>query len=248
MAEAFHAAFGRALAGADNALAPWLEPADAARLAVYRNTVAKGCAEAIRAQFPTVETVVGEAWLRDAAGRFARDHPPEVPDLSAYGAAFPDWLGAFPPAADMPWLADLARIDRARTEALFAADAAPLDPQALAALGADDYARQALLLHPAARVLWFEAGVPDLWLALQDGPAEAALAPEPQGLLIVRPRLAIEALGLTAGPYALLAATGRGESLAEAGAAALSAEPGLDLAAAFAHLIGVGAFAGLRNR
>jgi len=248
MAEAFHAAFVRALAGAGSALDPWLEAADAARLAVYRNTVAKGCAEAIRAQFATVETVVGEAWMRDAAGLFARTHQPEVPDLSAYGAAFPDWLAAFAPAADMPWLADLARIDGARTEAVFAADAAPLDPQALAGLGPDDYARQALVLHPAARVLWFEVGVPGLWLALQDGPAEAALAPEPQGLLIVRPKLAVEAFALSAGPCALLAATRRGESLAQAGAAALSAEPGLDLATAFAHLIGAGAFVGLRNR
>ncbi len=42
-------------------------PAAEAGLSVYRNTIAKGCADALAAQFPTVERVVGPAWLAAAA-------------------------------------------------------------------------------------------------------------------------------------------------------------------------------------
>ena len=242
----FQAAFAAAMAGDSAALAPWTRQAEPG-LSVYRNTVAKGCVDAVAAQVPTVATVVGQAWLRDAAVIFARAHPPASPCLADYGAAFPGWLAGFPPAAGMPWLADLARIDRARTEALFAADAPPLAPQELAALPPDTYAAHALQLHPAARVLWFETGVPALWAALQAGPAEAVLAPAPQGLLIVRPALDLGHVSLSAGTYALLRACAAGDSLAVAGAAALAAEPALALAEAFAHLIRAGAFARLQN-
>jgi hypothetical protein len=146
----------------------------------------------------------------------------------------------------MPWLADLARIDRARTEALFAADAPPVAPSELAALPADAYAARSLDLHSAARILWFETGVPALWSTLQAGPREAELEPVAQGILIVRPALDVSHVRLSAGTHALLAACAAGESLAAAGIAALAAEPGLALAEAFAHLIGAGAFGRLR--
>jgi hypothetical protein len=242
----FQQAFAAALAGEAAGLAPWLPGEAEPRLSVYRNTVAKGCADAICAQFPTVLTVVGEAWLRDAGLAFARAHPPASASLADYGEAFPDWLAGFPPAADMPWLADIARLDRLRTEALFAADAAPLPADALAGLGAADFATHGLALHPATRWRRFQAAVPALWLALQAGPAEAALLPTPQAVLVTRPHLQVQVRIVEAGACALLDACAAGASLASAGEAALAAEPGLDLAAAFAELIAAGAFAEAR--
>lgn len=244
----FQAAFAEALGGEAGGLTAWLPPEAEPRLAVYRNTVAKGLADAIAAQFPTVGTVVGEAWLRDAAVLFAAGHRPATASLSDYGADFAAWLAAFAPAAEMPWLAELARVDRARTEALFAADAPALSTAALAGLAIEDYAAQGLDLHPAARALWFESGVPDLWLALQAGPAAAELALEPQAILITRPDLEVHAQRLGRGAWALLQACGAGASLAAAGEAALTAQPDLDLAGAFAQLIKAGAFGNLRPR
>ena len=54
------ARFAAALRDDASGLAPWAEAADPG-FAVYRNTVAKGCADAIAAQFPTLIGVVGQA-------------------------------------------------------------------------------------------------------------------------------------------------------------------------------------------
>jgi hypothetical protein len=244
----FQSAFTQALTGDIGALAPWL-PEPEPRLAVYRNTVAKGCADAIAAQFPTVLAVVGEAWLRDAAVIFARAHPPVSPSLADYGEAFPEWLASFPPAADLPWLRGLGHIDWAWRGALFAPDLTPLTAEAVAALSPADFARVVAELHPAARLLGFDDGAPALWQALQGEtpPARIELSPEPQGLLITRPAFEVRTLLLGAGGQAFLAACEAGQSLAGAGEAALRAEPELALAELFSHLLGAGAFARLRT-
>jgi hypothetical protein len=243
----FQDAFAAVLAGDAAALAPWAEPGPG--LAVYRNTVAKGLADALAAQFPTLARAGGEAWMAEASRRFGREHPPERASLLAYGEAFPDWLARQPAAAEAPWLVGLARIDWARGRALFAVDAPALQARDLAGLDAAAYDALAVGLHPAAQVLWFEDGTPGLWLALQGraAPDHVEFAPEPQGLLITRPALEVAEHALSRGAFALLDACRRGGSLAAAGAAALAVEPDLSLAEVFAALLAAGAFASVAD-
>ncbi|HEX3699157.1 MAG TPA: DNA-binding domain-containing protein [Phenylobacterium sp.] len=247
----FQDAFSQALRGDVAALRPWTAGRTSgeaeACLAVYRNTTAKGCADALAAQFPTVARALGEARMRAAALAFAREHPPATPSLMAYGAGFPEWLAAFPPTAGTPWAAGLARVDWARAVVLFAPDQAPLGAEAFAALAPDALAATTAELHPATALLWFEDATPSLWAQLQgdDAPAEAELAPEPQGLLLLRPHLEAAHRILGPGTYAFLQACGAGLSLAAAGEAALLAEPDLALGPVFADLISAGAFAGV---
>jgi hypothetical protein len=244
----FQAAFAEALRGDAAALSAWIDPArpdGEARLSVHRNTVAKGWADALAAQFPTAARALGEERMRATALRFAREQPPRTPVLMAYGEGFPGWLAATAPTSDLPWLAGLARIDWARRDALFAADAPPLAPDALAEIAPEAYARTSLGLHPSAAVFWFEDGTAALWRALQADPppTELELALEPGGLLLVRPGLEVVHRPLGRGAYAFLQACRARRTLAEAGADALAAEPALPLAALFADLLALGAFA-----
>jgi hypothetical protein len=211
--------------------------------------VAKGLGDALAAQFPTVARAAGEAWMAQAVGRFAASHPPAQPSLLAYGAGFPDWLARQDAAAGTPWLAGLARLDWARSLALFAADAPALAAGDLRRLDEADYAELAPGLHPAAQVLWFDDGTPGLWLALQGetAPETAELKGEPQGLLIARPALELQTLLLSRGGYVFLEACAGGASLAAAGARALDADPHLRLPAVFADLITAGALACVRK-
>lgn len=252
MREAFHDRFLEAVAGDTAALAPWCAgPAAEAGLTVYRNTAAKGCADALAAQFPTVERVVGPDWLAAAATAHAAAHPPRTASLLAYGAAFPAWLAAFPPAADMPYLAGLAKLDWLWTEAHLAADAPPLAPDRVAALAPHAFARRGLVLHPATQFAAFADGTPSLWRALQpagDPPRTLELNDAPESLLFVRPNLDIDHQVIGAGALAFLTACEAGASLADAAVAALAAEPGLDLSASFAGLAAAGAFTDLRTR
>ncbi|MEO7726906.1 MAG: DNA-binding domain-containing protein, partial [Burkholderiales bacterium] len=44
--------------------------------AVYRNTVMKGCIDALQANYPAVTRLVGDEWLRAAASVYVRQSPP----------------------------------------------------------------------------------------------------------------------------------------------------------------------------
>ena len=96
------------------------------RFTVYRNNVFVGLTEALRAGFPCTARLVGEEFFMAMARIFAAAHPPGSPVLLHYGAEFPDFIASFPPAASLPYLADVARIERAATEAYHERDEAPL--------------------------------------------------------------------------------------------------------------------------
>ncbi len=246
-ADPFLDAFAAALAGDATALASWWPDPDRgeAALSVYRNTVAKGCADTMVSLFPAVERVVGADWLREAAVRHAAQQPPRRPVMIDYGDTFADWLASFPPAADMPYLPGLARLDRLWTEAHLAVDADPLDAGAFVGLTAEDFDRLAAGLHPSLRLARFEDGTPGLWRVLrepEDVPAELELAPEAQAIAILRPHGEVRSLLLGAGAFAFLRACADGLSLADAAGLALVAQPDLDLSAAFSELIGAGVF------
>jgi hypothetical protein len=246
----FQDAFAAALRGAPEALAPWLDPnAATAGLSVYRNTVAKGLADTIAGRFPTVERAVGEAWLRAAALAFAEVAPPTRPELSAWGDAFPDWLAAFPPATELPYLPALARLDGYWLEAYLAADAPALAATAFSALDETALRGAAARLHPSARVAWFADGAAELWRRLRpptDPPAELELSEAPGGMLLVRPGEVVELYPLGVAGFAFLTACADRRSLAECAATALQAEPAAPFAQIFADLIAVGAFAALQ--
>lgn len=243
--DAFQQAFARALDPLSAAEVPdWL--ASQPGFAVYRNTVIKGAVDALLANYPATAALVGVDWLRAAATCHARATPPEDPVLLAYGAAFPDFLATFPPAAGLPWLADVARLDRAWTECHLAADAPVADAAACAALAPAVLAARHLLPHPAARWAWFEPhpGV-SLWqrsravppLPLDDVPWV------PEGVLLSRPDDAVQVTPLTRGGCAFLSACAAGATVSGAVDATLAVEPAVDFAALFAGLLQAGAFA-----
>ena len=86
----------------------------------------KGRIDALQANYPTVAQLTGDAWFRAAARAFTDDEPGSDPAMAAYGGGFPAWLERFAPARPLPFLAPVARLDRAWTEAHLAPDAAPL--------------------------------------------------------------------------------------------------------------------------
>lgn len=244
----FQDAFADALAGRTAAsIAAWLpdSAAELPGLAVYRNTIAKGCVDALAANFPTVARLVGEEWFAAAAALFARDNPPTSAALLAYGEAFPSWLEAFPPAAELPYLPAVAWMDWRWTTALFAPEAEPLIAEAFA-LAPEALAGARPRLHPSLAFAWFDDGAPDLWLAAREpGADDLELSPEPQGVLIVRPHDAVTARVLDRAGHAFLTAANNGASLGEAITAAAEADPEADLASLFAALIADGVFVGL---
>ncbi len=76
-----------------------------------------------------------------------------MPQLSLYGDAFPAFIAREDVAQRLPYLPDVARLEWARAESYFAADAPHLDMTKLASLSPHDMDRVVLRLHPATRMI-----------------------------------------------------------------------------------------------
>src|SRR6516162_211846 len=123
------------------------------RYNVYRNNVTVSLINALRAAFPATERITGEDFFRAMARFYVRASPPTSPLLFEYGRGFPDFIEQYEYARPVPWLADVARIERAWLDAYHAADAQALAPHALASIPPERLADTVFSPHPATRIL-----------------------------------------------------------------------------------------------
>ena len=220
---------------------------DARRFAVYRNNVAVGLSQALEARFSVTRRLVGEEFFRALLRAFIAAHKPADAVLIRYGAGFPAFLQAFPPARDLGFLPDVAALENAWVEAYHAAEAAPVALSALGEIAPERLETVRFVLHPAVRLLRFATPAASLWAAHQ---VEGAPAPperwEPEDALVTRPHAEVFVRTLPPGGYDLFAALRDGAMLGEAAAPVIAAggDPG-------AHLVGLfaaGAVADIRWR
>lgn len=217
--------------------------------AVYRNTVAGANVDALQANYPTVSRLVGDEWFRAAASLFAASNPPRLPMMVEYGEGFADFLAGFEPARELHYLAGVARLDRFWTLAHVAADAVALAGARIAALAPDALGRTRLRVHPAARwALFDEAPVGAIWRRHRDAAPDAAVDLDDlewrgDGVLVTRPDDGVQWVAIDAATVAFLDACACGETVVQAAAAALEAQPDADLAETMKRLLDAGAFA-----
>lgn len=215
------------------------------RFAVYRNNVVFSLVGVLRDTFPVVRRLVGDACFDAMARLYVRCHPPASPVMTEYGDGLADWIAAFEPAAALPHLADMARLERARVRACHAADAEPLPRESLARALAAPACLPALRLHlhPSVCVLSAAHAVVSLWAAHQaeEPDCEDAIGrvtlQQPESALVLRHDDEVLVLPLPAPDAVLVEQLQRGVGLADA----LAAAPGADLSTALALLIRHGA-------
>jgi hypothetical protein len=214
------------------------------RFDVYRNNVTVSLVNALADIFPAVSRIVGEQRFADLARRFAREHPPKSPLLFRYGHEFPAFIECFKPAASMPYLADVARLERAWLDAYHAADVAPLSTEALAAIAPEKLAAARLKRHPAATLVRSKFAAVTIFNANRDGQTGQRInAAIPESGLIARPDVDVALHGMPAGNAAFLAALMSNGTLAHAAEMGAAADEAFDLPAAIRAMLTTGAFA-----
>jgi hypothetical protein len=170
--------------------APPAEVASAAGFAIYRETAYSTLLNALRLSFPAVERLVGAEFFEAAGRAFVRDHAPASACLNDYGGELADFLLRFAPAAAVPYLADVARLEWAVNRALHAPDVPALSLARLRALDEAALARVRFCAHPGVSLLSLAFPADAIWRAVldQDDAAMAALdlASGPVRLLIER--------------------------------------------------------------
>ncbi len=216
------------------------------RFAVYRNNVVAGLMEALKAAFPAVCRIVGDEFFGAMARSYVVFEPPASPILLDYGAGFPDFVAGFEPAATLPYLPDVARIERAWTEAYHAPESLPLQAPDFAVIDADRLAELHLSLHPSLRIVRSRLPALTIWrMNAADGvPGPVDLAAGGEDTLVVRPAAEVEVRSMPPGGAPFVARLADGKSIAEAVTAALTAAPRFDLPGNLAGLIAAGVFVG----
>ncbi len=207
---------------------------------VYRNNLVESLTGALRAVYPVTEKLVGDGFFRYAAHEYLRAHRPRSGNLHDFGDAFADFLAGFVPAAELPYLPDVARLEWAWHLAFHAADAPAFDFARLGAVPAEQHETLRFVLHPSAHLLASEFPVVRIFEINQegyDGDTHVDLAEGGVRALVIRRELTVYVEPLAAGEAALLSALAEEQPLGAAVQAALTAQADFDLTATLAdHL------------
>lgn len=218
------------------------------RYNVYRNNVTVSLINALAETFPATRRITGEDFFRAMARFHVRATPPTSPLLFEYGRGFPDFIERYEYAKTMPWLADVARIERAWLDAYHAADAEPLSASTFAAVASERLADAVLTPHPATRIVRSRFPAVTIFAANRSSaPVAPVRTTEPEDALVTRPGLEVIVRHLPPGAAVFLTRLIDGEPLGAAAAAGTSEAPDLDLAATIAGMIEAGAFSTIRS-
>ncbi len=212
------------------------------RFNVYRNNVAVGIIEALRATFPAIERLVGDAFFSAVAKAYLEHEPPRTPLLFRYGRTFGDFLDAFPPAASVPYLGDVARLEWARLEAYHASDRAPISIEALGDVPADQVSGVTFGMHPSLSLIGSAWPVVSLWAASTDrGSSDDVDMKRPEEAIVIRPTLEVDTRLLPAAGFSFMTGLKEGRALEEAALRAAELEKDFDLASHLQGLFEIGA-------
>ena len=229
------------LDGGDKAaLADYCEAdADLEISAVYRNGFIKTCISVLKSNYPVVTSLVGEDYFSTLAHLFVQKHPPRQGSLTGYGREFPQEIEACIDQHHLPYLADIAYLDRAWIECYFALDGPSLSGDDINKLEGDGtgLTELPLSLVPWAQLIKTQFDVADLWTTLKhQGQLNSNVNVEPdnQTILVWRKAGAINLRQLTDGEQKFLAAVCRKETLGASAQEALEADPEFDLTRYFA--------------
>ncbi len=240
--------FTQALLATNDAVSPALATLTAQpAFAIYRNTVLKGCIDALQANYPAINRLVGEEWLRAAAEVYVRDALPALPMLLHYGTDFADFLARFEPAAELSYLPGVARLDRFWTEVHAATSEDTLIPAALTQLASGNFFRTRLQPHAATRWAWFgSAPIYTIWSRNRsDAVVDGDIDWHAEGALLTRPLDTVQWRALDRAGCAFLDTCAAGGTVTDAAQAALEAQPDADLGQLMASLLDAGAFSRL---
>lgn len=199
---------------------------------MYRNNVHSALINALAAAYPVARQLVGDEFFRAMAGLYAQAHPPTSPLISEYGGTFADFIQGFEPAWSVPYLADVARLERLRVRAYHAADCQVLDQHSVLRQlqGCAQLGQLRVRLHPSLATLESSYAVVSVWTAHQADGAITSFNPwHAQGGLVLRQGLVVKVFAIDRGSVTFINRLNQGAGLEMAIADALKASDEFDL-------------------
>ncbi|BEU25789.1 DNA-binding domain-containing protein [Paraburkholderia caribensis] len=219
-----------------------------ARYNVYRNNVTVSLIDALASIYPAVQRITGNEFFRAMARFHVRTTPPTSPLLFEYGHDFPAHIEAYEYAQQMPWLADVARIERAWLDAYHAEDCVVLSADVFERVAPDALGTLRFVPHPATRIVRSVYPVVAIFVMnRQNGPVTPLSSNEMEDALVTRPAQDVTVSRLPPGGATFLTSLMAGQSLGEAVSIAFDESPSFDLQANLAGMISAGVFAAAQS-
>jgi hypothetical protein len=220
----------------------------AARLRIHRHHVQQSLVSALAATFPTVQALVGGEFFDAVARAFVAGNLPDQPVLAEYGAAFPDFVRDYGPMQNLPYLADVARLDWALNVAFHSPDSHRLSTTALQHMAPDQLVDLALVLAPGSALVQSIFPIDRIWRACQPDAngSPVDLAEGGASLLVLRGGDDATFVALDAAEAAFVAEIRSGATLGVAAKAGLATGGAFDLSKCFGRLLALQAFAAMR--
>lgn len=182
------------------------------RLAVYSDAYFLRLAECLGDDFRAVKRALGTEGFTRLAADYLKAHPSRSPFINDAGAAFPSFLRGHPFSRKIPYLPELAALERAALTALFTDRASAGDLSRL-------LPTSRLVLDPTVRLVRTRWAVDRLWKSrgLPEGRGPRRLGrPEPRRLLLWRDDDWARTRNLNEAEWTILERLSAGKTLAAA--------------------------------
>lgn len=221
-------------------------PGIESRMKVYRNNVIRSLTDAAIAPLALCQKLVGKAFLEQAVRSCVVKNLPQEGNLNLYGITFPEFLKSYLPAKDMPYLADLARLEWAFEQAYYAPDDVPLPVEELDKIAEDKLPDLRFTFRSSFKLVespWPLDEIVD-FCRMPEAPENFDIIPGETAIMVLRPELNVELHKLKADEALLLKGLQKNVKLGQVAETILRSHPNFDLGTLLQKHFVLGTFAG----
>jgi len=218
----------------------------ALRLGFYRTNVFENYRKALRVTYCAVEKLIGPGLFSALAQDYAQRYHSRSGDVGEHGAHFAEFLSKHPVARDLPYLADVARLEWCLEECFNEIDPQPLSMERLSTVPPDLCGELRFMLAPSCRLVSSRYPIDRIWEMCQpDHPSDECIDLNAGGvdLLVRRDGFAVTTERLASGDVAMLKALASGYNFTEAFEYARCAQSAFDPALFLQRYLGNGVLA-----
>lgn len=189
-------------------------------MSIYRDSTVGNIIGPMQLIYPVVEKLVGEQFFQAACKIYIQGHWPTSGNMDEYGEEFAAFLTDFPPASNLPYLADVATLEWLHHESALADVAQVCDWSALSQLSPEKLLVLQIHLAPSLRMFSSAFPVHTIWAMNQEGADEEITldlsSSEAVHLMVVRKGMKVDIYPITEGEVLFLQALQEGKTLGEA--------------------------------
>ncbi|MBL9076967.1 MAG: putative DNA-binding domain-containing protein [Planctomycetes bacterium] len=188
----------------------------AERLQVYNGAYLARLLEVLQGDFGALQQALGEDRFRALVAKFVVAHPSRHPNLNQLGRPLPGFVARQRDLPHRPFLAELATLERAVSDAFDAPEFTPLANDRLAAVPPERWATARLTLNPSVQLCAFRHPVDEWYQAWKEGRPRPVPARAASWLVVFRRDDRVWRQRLERPAFAVLAALAEGVPLAPA--------------------------------